>query len=221
MIKAVVFDFDGTLVDSTESIFQEYRRVVKIMRLREISYEEFRRELGKPWDRVLETLWPGVDVKKFSEVYRQEKEKTGLLSHVREALGELRRRYRLAVLTSRGEKSLYRILKESGIEGDTFEVVLHKDVSPAHKPDPEALRHLMRVMKLKPKEVVYVGDAIVDAECAKAAGVAFVGVLTGGATREELKKLRVKHIISSMKELPPLVCSTLPSCRRGPRRRRI
>jgi len=207
MIKVVVFDFDGTLVDSTESIFREYQRVVKLMGLREISYAEFRRELGKPWNKVLESLWPGVDVRKFSEVYRQEKEKTELLAHVPEALAELHGRFRLALLTSRGEKTLYGILEESGIRKETFEVILHKDSLHAHKPDPEALRHLLRVMKLKPGEAVYVGDSVVDAACAKAAGVAFVGVLTGGATRGEFEGLGVSHVISSMEELPALIAS--------------
>ncbi len=207
MIRAVVFDFDGTLVDSTESIFREYQRVVEIMGLREISYGEFRRELGKPWDKVLETLWPGVDVGEFSIVYRQEKEETELLAHVPEALRELGRRFRLALLTSRGEKTLYRILGESGISKETFEVILHKDSLHAHKPDPEALHHLLRLMRLKPGEAVYVGDSVVDAACAKAAGVAFVGVLTGGATREEFEGLCVSHVISSMEELPALIAS--------------
>ena len=196
MIKAVVFDFDGTLIDSTESIWKEYKNVANKMGLKGISYKEFKAQLGKPWDKVLKTLWPNVDVSEFSKIYRQDKEDTKLIAHVPETLDTLSKTYRLALLTSRGGKTLSKIIKSCGITEDRFEVIIHKDTLTSHKPDPKALKHLLNIMKLKPDEVVYVGDSIVDAEFAKASNVLFVGVLTGGATKKEFESLGVKHIIT-------------------------
>ena len=71
-------------------------------------------------------------------------------------------------------------------------VVGGEDVS-CPKPDPEGLRHALSVLGVSPQEVLYVGDSIVDAETARAAGVDFAGVLHGMTTREEL--CRYPHVV--------------------------
>lgn len=207
MIKACVFDFDGTIIDSTESIWREYLLVIEKMGLREITYKEFTSQLGRPWDTVLTALWPGIDVNEFSKTYRQEKEETKLIAHVSETLEKLHGRYRLALLTSRGRKTLYRILESAKIDENVFELIADKDALTIHKPDPKALNHLLREMKLGKEEIVYVGDSIIDAFCAENAGVTFTGVLTGGATRKDFEDVGVKHIIESISELPALLSS--------------
>lgn len=205
MIKACVFDFDGTIIDSTESIWREYLHVINKMDLREITYQEFTSQLGKPWDTFLTTLWPGIDVNEFSKTYRQEKEETKLIPHVSETLNKLHGKYRLALLTSRGQKTLYRILESAKMDESLFDLIVDKEALTTHKPDPEALNHLLREMKLGKEEIVYMGDSVIDAICAKNAGVTFIGVLTGGATRKDFEDVGAKHIIESISELPSVL----------------
>lgn len=207
MIKAIVFDFDGTLIDSTDSIWREYQRVSKIMGLRRITFREFASHLGRPWEKVLESIWPGVDVWEFSRIYRQDREKTTLLANVTETLEELNKNYVLALLTSRGRRTLYKHLDSVGMKKELFKLIFYKESLKEHKPDPRALQHACEKLNLKPSEVIYVGDSIVDAECSLSAGIRFVGVLTGGTERSDFTKIGVKHVIDSMEELPELVYS--------------
>ncbi|MFH1834926.1 MAG: HAD family hydrolase [Methanobacteriota archaeon] len=207
MIKAIVFDFDGTIIDSTESIWREYQVVAQQMGLEEITYREFSRQLGKPWDVALKALWPDVDVSEFSSKYRRDCESQKVLEGVGETLEILKDQYRLALLTSRGRETLYSILKSQTLTQDLFELILHRDRLEYHKPDPQALKPLLLDMDLTADEIVYVGDSVVDAEFAAAANIIFVGVLTGGASRKDFEELEVEHIISSLSELPGLIDS--------------
>jgi len=60
-------------------------------------------------------------------------------------------------------------------------------------------------MGLGLKDVIYIGDSVIDAECAHKAGVSFVGVLSGGTLYEDFIKLGVKQVIDSVAKLPKLV----------------
>ena len=202
MIKVIAFDFDGTLVDTTESIWREYERVIQEMGLEPVTYKEFTRQLGKPWDVALHALWPDLDVKDFSRKYRHEREKCQFFKGAIKVLEFLKESYKLALLTSRDGKSLTKILTNSDIPEDTFEVELDNDSLRAHKPDPKALKQLMDLLSLENDELVYVGDSVIDAECALNAKVSFIGVTSGGATRSEFKNSGVKHIIDKLEELP-------------------
>ena len=205
MFSGIVFDFDGTLVDSTKSIFDEYVRVAGEMKLRPISFKEFTMQLGKPWDAALEGLWPDLDKEGFNSLYRREIEKTPVIDGVIEVLADLRIRYSLGLLTSRGEKSLNMILKSTEISKTVFEKIFTRESLKAHKPDPSALVEVAEKMVVPVSELVYVGDSVVDAECAKKAGVFFVGVLSGGTEEQELRSRGINHIIDSVADLPKLL----------------
>lgn len=204
MIKAVLFDFDGTLIDSVDSVWEEYQRTASILKLPKRRFEDFARQLGKPWDTALVNLWPEVDVKKFTEVYRLEREQATLIEGVAETLEKLKGKYKLGILTSRGSKTLYKHLKSTGIKRKSFDLILHRESLRNHKPNPEALYQACEELKLNPSEVVYIGDSIIDAECAIKAGIKFIGVLTGGATGKEFEKngVQKEYIIKTLKKLP-------------------
>ncbi|MBM3309316.1 MAG: HAD family hydrolase [Candidatus Altiarchaeales archaeon] len=209
MIKAVLFDFDGTLIDSVDSVWREYQRTAGVLNLPERKFEDFARQLGKPWEEALENLWPGVDKKRFTEVYRLEREEAKLIEGVSEALSGLKGKYKLGILTSRGSKTLYQHLDSTGIDFKMFEIILHKESLANHKPHPEALLQACRQLEVNPREAVYIGDSIVDAQCAINAGMKFIGVLTGGASRKDFTEagLKKEDILKSLKNLPEEVSS--------------
>jgi pyrophosphatase PpaX len=204
MIKAVLLDFDGTLIDSVDSVWKEYQRTAAVLKLPERGFEDFARQLGKPWEAALLSLWPGVDTKKFTDVYRLEKEQVRAIDGVPEALAAIKRRCKLGVLTSRGSKTLFLHLESTGIGTKIFDLILHKESLRNHKPNPEALYQACEELGVTPSEAVYVGDSVVDAECAQKAGMQFIGVLTGGATRADFEKKGVSSdgVLESISMLP-------------------
>ncbi len=82
--------------------------------------------------------------------------------------------------------------------------VATRDDSANPKPDPSQIYWLIERMKVSSHEVVMVGDHPVDALCARNAGIAFVGVLTGSWSEEQTKQLG-STVIRSVKELPDLL----------------
>ncbi len=205
MFKAVVFDYDGTLVDTIPQIYAEYQRVGTKMGLKPIGFPEFKRVIGLPWEQVIRTLWPDADVAAFSKNYVGASEKPRLIGGVNEALLALSKRYRLAILTSRGEKSLKKQFTEVGLDEPLFDAVLHRDNTLHHKPDPRALRQAFDALSVGVAECVYVGDGFVDAECALKAGCRFIGVLTGGLTRADFKSVGVAEVLPSVSEITSVI----------------
>ncbi|MCX6694691.1 MAG: HAD family hydrolase [Candidatus Altiarchaeota archaeon] len=204
-MKAMIFDFDGTLVDSVECIWKEYSRVMKLLNLPKVGYREFTKHLGKPWDQVLNGMWPDIDMEEFNRHYKVDAEKVAPIARVSAALEELSGDYLLAILTSRGERTLRMHMERVGMKPGLFKAIMHKDNLRNHKPDPRAIEETCRALGVGKSEVVYVGDSVIDAECASNAGVSFVGVLSGGASRGDFNAVGVDCVIESIAELPALL----------------
>jgi len=201
MLKAVVFDFDGTLAETCSSIWAEYQRVQDEMGLPKITYRRFGRELGRTWEDALVAFWPQVDVKEFSRRYRQNAERINKIPGAREALSALSGKYELAVMSSRGQ-TVHENLKAAGFEETLFKAVYCRLDLQYTKPDPRALTQVLEKLGVKPSEAAYVGDSVIDAECAQKAGIRFIGVLTGGADMEDFKGAGVEDVIASVAKLP-------------------
>lgn len=205
MIKAIVFDFDGTLIDTIDSIWREYERVARVMKLPRVSYRDFTQQMGKPWVQALRGLWPDIDIEEFNRNYRKDMEKAAPIDGVTETLHRLKKEYVLGIMSSRGGDTLYEYVKYVGMDLSLFDVVLDKESLRNHKPDPRALLQVCDELGLKAGEVLYVGDSVIDAECAHRAGIKFVGVLTGGTEKKDFKEVGVKCIVDSIKDLPDVI----------------
>ena len=205
MPKAIIFDFDGTLVDTIGSIWAEYRRVILSMGLPAVSHREFTRNIGRAWDEIIERFWPGIDAKEFTRHYRVEAESVKAIPGVEAALESLSHDYVLAIMTSRGEKTFLPHMKKAGIDPKLFAAMFHRNDLKFNKPDPRALSPVFKALGLKPSDTIYVGDSIIDAECALKAGAGFVAVRTGGAYDEDFLALGVRDILDSVADLPGLL----------------
>ncbi|MFH1403569.1 MAG: HAD family hydrolase [Candidatus Altiarchaeota archaeon] len=202
MSLIIALDFDGTLVDSVESIWLEFQRVIEAMDLPKISYDDFKQQLGKVWDNVLTGLWPGINIQEFNRNYRVEAEKPIPIRGVHTALKKLEDHYPLVILTSRGEDTLIKHLELTGFTTTAFDGIYHRDNLPYHKPDPEALLSVCGDYSVDAEDLLYVGDSLVDFECAMNAGTRFVGVLTGAASGSDFTEKGVADVIDSVTYLP-------------------
>jgi HAD superfamily hydrolase (TIGR01509 family) len=187
-VRAVVFDWDGTLVDTAEASYRCYVRLFDELGIafdREVYartyspnwYHTFR-QLGLPEDR-----WPHADARWLEHFAC---ETVHLIDGVRDALRELTGRGVVpAIVTSGSRDRVTREIHAHGLAETIRECVFGSDVE-RKKPHPEALELCLARLGMPAEAAVYVGDSPEDIEMARAAGVYAVAVPGAYPNREAL-----------------------------------
>lgn len=210
MIKAIIFDVDGVLIDSNEIIVEAYQKTAKKLGLRIPSLHEVVDLMGRPLVEVVSVIWPKSNVELYMREYRRLFMDENLVIHAIEgavdAVREIRESgIKIGVLSGKTMFFIKKHLREAGFNINWFEVIVSFETTKKHKPSPEPLLYAINQLSVKSEETVYVGDAASDYECAKNAKVGYFAVLTGSLGREDLEKLGVTNIVNSVAELPDLV----------------
>ncbi len=198
MVKAVIFDIDGTLLDSVDLHAQAWQEAFRHFD-HEIPFEEVRSQIGKGGDQLLPFFLPEDEVKrrgKEIEQYRSELFKRKYLSQVKPFPGV---RELFLKVKSEGQKvglassakgdELEQYEKIANIE-DLVEVETSSADAKRSKPHPDIFEAAVDRLgdSVKKEEVVIVGDSPHDAEAAKRAGLKMVGVLCGGFPEKDLRE---------------------------------
>ena len=217
MIKAIVFDVDGVLIDSNKIIVEAYQRTGEKLGLRIPSPREIVDLMGRPLVEIVKILWPKSDVELYIEEFRGLFMDEDLVMSAIEGAVDVVREisesgFRIGVLSGKIMFFIRKHLREAGFNINWFEVIVSFETTEKHKPDPEPLLFVINQLGVKPEETIYVGDAISDYECARDAKVEYFAVLTGSLGREDLERLGVKNIINSVVELPDLVRKARVAC---------
>ena len=207
MIKAVVFDVDGVLIDSSDIIVKAYQETARKLGFEVPSRQEVIDLMGRPLEEITRALWPNGDIQLYMKEYRRLFMDEDLVIPIIDgALNAVRkiRKYGLesGLVTGKIKYFVEKHLKEAGFDLNAFEAIASFETTRKHKPDPEPLLYVINKLHVRPEEAVYVGDAISDYECARNAEVKYVAVLTGSLKRAELEELGVKNIIESVVDLP-------------------
>ncbi len=189
--RAVLFDLDGTLIDSIPLLVASMRHAFE-GHPRAPSVAEWVALIGTPLDGMIRR-WAldEEDVERLKDRY-----KTYQWAHhdamvrafpgVPELLATLSARgVRMALVTSKLEPSARRSLEFLGLMRH-FEHVVGIEATGRHKPHPEPVEHAMERLGARPEETAFVGDSPHDVEAGNAAGVATVASLWGPFTREQL-----------------------------------
>jgi pyrophosphatase PpaX len=210
MIKAVVFDVDGVLIDSNDIIVEAYRKTAEELALRIPSPREVIDLMGRPLVEIVRTLWMDTDVEFYMKEFRRLFVSEDLvIPEVEGAVDAVRKiresGFRIGVISGKIMFFIEKHLNEAGFDVNWFEAMVSFETTKKHKPDAEPLLHAINKLDANPEETVYVGDAISDYECAKNAKVEYFAVLTGCLKREDLEKLGVKNVMNSVVELPDLL----------------
>ncbi len=206
LIRGIIFDFDGTLVDSYEAIATSLNHARAAFSLAPASTAEVTGMVGQGLEQLIaESLGaPNVDegVRLFREKYETIcREMTTLLPQVRETIEELEKRgYQLGIATNKPSYFARSILNQLEIDYLFEEVVGPNDVA-IPKPDPEMIELVMMRFGLGPDEALYVGDMLIDIEAARNAGIPIYAVPTGSATREALLEGRPDRLLHKFCEL--------------------
>lgn len=204
LINTLLFDWDGTLVDSAEIGLIAFQQTFATLGL-DFDHEVYRRVYSPNWYSVYEAMdlpkeqWQRADelwIRHYGEQNAQ------LVTGARRALIDLKKKnYRLGVVSSGSSCRVTREIKESRV-AEFFEVVICNEQMENKKPHPEGLHTAMRLVGCAPQEACYVGDSPEDIEMGKQAQVFTVGVRSGYPTNWKLMNSSPDIYLESLAILP-------------------
>lgn len=212
--KGLLFDFDYTLGDSTDGIVLCANYALECLGYQPAELETIRRTIGLHLQEVYHVLVKaqGLEGKEaedneFARLFMEKADQVmtekssfypGVLLCVRQWKEQ---GYKLGVVTTKYRHRIEGIL-EKYKETELFDIIIGGDSVRYPKPDPEGLLQVVEIWNLSKKEVLYVGDSLVDARTAQAAGVDFAGVTTGTTTKEALEQYPNIGVFAGVGALP-------------------
>jgi len=198
-IRFIVFDWDGTLMDSEAQIVSCLHAAIADLSLAPMTDETVRNVIGLGLREAIDMLVPGRDDafrSDFVEAYRKHwfaHEESNLFAGAREVLETIKGYdLKLGIATGKARRGLRRVLAQTGLS-DCFDATRCADETPS-KPHPQMLLELMAELGVAPQQTIMVGDTEYDMEMATNAGTGKVAVRSGVHSEERL----VRH--------DPLVC---------------
>ena len=214
-VNAVIFDMDGTLIDSIDIYFEIVEIALKRLELPPVSRNkilEAAETRDFNWDLVLPDEVKGKKDKMIADAWeiineiapQLFAEKLELIRGAENILRNISARISKIGLVTSTQRQYLEIkmqpLKTVGVE-EFFEVIITSDDVPNRKPDPDPLIECARRLVVDPGKCVYVGDTRTDIKAGKAAGMRTVGVLTGFDDYDALNQEKPDAIIDSIKDL--------------------
>lgn len=209
--RAVIFDLDGTLLDTLEDIASAANRVLKNHGFPLHPVDAYRFFIGNGSRTLMERALPPdrrqaeqVDActVEFLETYEMIwDQNTRPFNGIRDLLDFLvKKGIRLAVLSNKAHDFTARCVARF-FKGYPFDVVIGQQPGLPMKPDPAGALNVARKMNLDPRDFIYVGDSATDMKTATAAGIRAVGVLWGLRDEAELKEAGADGLVSDPKEI--------------------
>jgi HAD superfamily hydrolase (TIGR01549 family) len=223
MLRAIIFDMDGTLIKLTLPL-EAMRRETKAYFIEHglpphlldradginsstIKAKEYFFSQGisnHEWD----SMQKSVD-DMLTQLELEVADETEIIDGVFDTINQIKLLgIKTAILTNNAREAVSVILERLQFS-DLFEIIQTRHESPNPKPFPDGLVSISQKLGVELNEAVYVGDAIIDVVAANRAGIEFWGVLTGSGTREDLQANGAKVILDSFEEILPIVESRL------------
>jgi len=177
-LKAIVFDCDGVIFDSKEANRAYYDTILKILELPPMTEEQLYYAHTHTVFEVIDYLIPDPILREKAHALRKEINYSQFISYlkpepqVKEVLALLKKSFKIGMATSRAN-TVYQLLDTYKLS-NYFDIIISALDVKQVKPHPEALYKIMTYFSIKPKEMLYIGDADIDAEMAERAGVPFV-----------------------------------------------
>jgi phosphoglycolate phosphatase len=194
----ILFDLDGTLIDSTEAILESFHNACRVHSFPNPSDEEIKATIGYPLDVMFGML--GVEqsrvwdfVATYKEHYRMiSTQKTELLACAREAVLKADEFATLGIVTTKTGRYSEILMEHFGLM-DKFEVLIGREHVEHPKPHAEPIQKALHALNTSDDDIYMIGDTKLDLISAKNAGVKGLAVLGGYGSLEELQEY-TEHI---------------------------
>jgi len=205
-IEGVLFDWDGTLVNSYNADTSAYLAMFKEMGI-PWGLPELEKNYSPNWYQVYRAA--GLPRKHWDDADRSwrahyAKHRPKLVAGARRVLAKVGNAHHLGLVTSGDRDRVTRQLRQFRLTS-LFTARVCSGDTVRKKPHPEPLRLALRQMELHPSACVYVGDAPQDVEMARRAGVRAIGVLGPFPTEKRLRAAHPEFLIASIQELPDIL----------------
>lgn len=189
----ILFDLDGTVIDSTEAILESFHNSFKHYNIEAASDESIKALIGHPLDVMYSEL--GIDSEKvwdyvatYKAHYRKIAcQKTVLLQHAREAIELASSFARLGIVTTKTAKYSQEIMEHFNLM-HYFETLIGREHVENPKPHEEPVLKALEAMKIAKNDVWLIGDTHLDIGSAKNAGIEHVAVTSGYESEEKIRK---------------------------------
>lgn len=210
MIRGIIFDVDGTTLNTLNDLYVSFNQALKEFGLPARSKDEIRMGVGSGFKVLVDRCTPpdtSEELKqklgvRYGEIYSENYRKTTVpYDGIRELLQTLRdSNIALAISSNKSDRYVKGLAEKNFPDIEFVEVMGAREGFP-HKPDPKGAKFIIEKMGLKKEEVMYVGDSDIDILTGKNAGAKTVGCLWGFRDRETLENAGADIILSEPLEL--------------------
>ena len=207
--RFLIFDLDGTLIDSSEGVVESVNYSLRMMNQPEQPPEKIKSFIGFP----LSHMYPVFTDVSLDELYSHFRVKADevvvasavMLDGVRDTLELLRADgYRMAIATTKVRRNIDGIMDRFGWH-DVFEVTVGGDEVARQKPEPDAFIQALERLGADPEQALVVGDTVNDILAAQAVPMRIAAVTSPYGGLEEIRALRPNFMIDSIRELPSIL----------------
>jgi len=206
--KAVIFDFDDTLVETRLIKWEHHKTVAKKFYNIDLSEEVLREHWGKPFHLLLPELYQRSDTYENMLIantsVRSDFLKKVYPGSVNVVTTLLDYGLKVGLLSAANQKFVIEDLKRLNFPLECFSAIQGPEDTSVHKPDPNVFLPILNKFKkegIKKEKIVYIGDSLMDLEAAYGAGIDFIAITTGLYSKEDFKKHGAKIIVKNIKEV--------------------
>ena len=213
MIKGVIFDLDGTTINTLNELYVSINQTLKEYGYPTKTLDEVRMGVGRGFRKLVEAVVPEkLDEEKLTEIgrsyqkaYTENYLKSDVYPGMTDLLKELQERgIRLAVNSNKSDRFTKALIAKN-YPDIRFTAVYGGREGVPMKPDPTVAKQIAEQMGLEIKEVLYVGDSDVDIQTGRNAGMKTAGCLWGFRDRETLANAGADHILEKPEDLLKLL----------------
>lgn len=208
-LKALLFDLDGTLIDSSNLILDAFHHTSQTHNLPQTKADFFHHlKLGRVKEEIYEEFIDSKDIDHLITTHNifqnTHLERIEIFADVQDVLHTLHEKgFQLGIVTTKGKARVEPLLQMHEL-AHYFETVITLEDITNPKPHPEPILKALEILKIKPEEAAMIGDSPADIKAGKAAGVKTVAV-TYGFYGENIHQLNPDYVIGEIKELITLV----------------
>lgn len=211
--KAVIFDMDGTILNTLEDLKNATNYSLRQFGMPERSLEEVRMFVGNGIRKLVERAVPsGTSEEKIAQIFDvfleyyeiHSADNTSPYPGILELVEKLKKSgIKTAVSTNKADVPAQELGREyfNGI----FDLIVGQQDGLKVKPAPDSVNKILSILDIQKKDAIYIGDSDVDVQTAKNSGLDFIGVSWGFRGREFLEKNGAKNIVDNANEILDLV----------------